>query len=178
MNRHSNNKLGACICVLFIICSSLPAAFGQQHTNRFFREKTDSLCGNYTVSFRTSEKSYRYVLSIDSVQGASFYGTLSADTTVYKKLRDFVHVKGMIAGNADYDFIMKPVFKKGMPYRLDCQPADWLFNNTVYFSRMTEHRLAGRMVVRNERYDSYVFSFYGLKRPDEAPPRFLAAQRK
>jgi hypothetical protein len=175
MNRHSKNKPGVCMVMLLLLCSSL-VVHAQQH-NRHFREKTDSLTGCYNVSFRTTEKSYRYILSIDSVDGAYFYGTLAADTTVYKKLRDFVHVKGLIAGTADYDFIMMPIFKRGTPYALGCSPSDWLFNNKVYFSRREENRLVGFMVVRND-FKPYTFSFFGKKRPEEEQPRFLAAGHK
>ncbi|UYQ91329.1 hypothetical protein MKQ68_14645 [Chitinophaga horti] len=175
MNRHSNNKPGACIALLLLLCSSFGVR--AQHSNHFFREKTDSLEGEYTVSFRTSERHFRYVLSIDSVQGACFYGTLRADTALYKTLRDFVHVKGMIAGHRNYDFIMKPMFNKGIPYTLGCIPSDWLFNNKVYFSRKENNRLVGYMVVCNERAP-YTFNFYGMKRPDEVSPPYLAVRHR
>lgn len=172
MYRHSINKLGACICIL--LCSISLAASGQQ--NRFIREKADGLAGKYTVSFRTEERSFRYLLSIDSVQGMYFYGTLCADTTVYKKLHDFVYVKGILAGSDGYDFMMKPVFRRGTFYDLPCAPSDWLFNNKVCFTKIDD-RLVGRMVVTNDG-KPYAFSFYGLKRPAAVPLPYLVAVRK
>lgn len=161
MIRHSITRLTVFVLAVLYLCST-PMQANSQHHNRIMQQKTAALLGDYYVSFRSPAGILRYILHIDSVQGMFFYGSMENDSRYHPDRTDRCAIKGLLAGNSKYDFIMKPLIDREHPPTLPCQPHEWLLNNKTYFSFREDNIISGYMLVQND-YASPTFRFSGMK---------------
>lgn len=156
---------------LFLLCIPLQ---GNSQPNRIMQQKTAALLGKYLVSFKSEKGTLRYVLNIDSTHGMFFFGTLENDTNYHPKRRELCRIKGLLAETKKYDFVMKPDLDDGSPYKLICEPHEWLLNNKTYFSIREPNIINGYMLAKNDE-DNQLYSFSGMKQQPEKQEKPLVA---
>lgn len=175
MIRHSliRQTVFVLAAYLFLLCVPLQ---GNSQPNSIMQQKTAALLGKYLVSFKSERGSLRYVLNIDSTHGMFFFGTLENDTSYHPSRRELCRIKGLLAGTKNYEFVMKPDLAYGSPYKLICQPDEWLLNNKTYFSIREPNIINGYMLAKNDE-EHRVYSFSGMKQQPEKPLVAYAVKR-
>ena len=176
MIRHSLIRQTVLVLAAYLLCIPLQ---GNSQPNRIMQQKTAALLGKYLVSFKSERGTLRYVLHIDSARGMFFFGSLENDTNYHPARREVCRIKGMLAERKGYDFIMKPDLERGTPYKLICQPHEWLLNNKTYFSIKEPNIINGYMLANNDENSRRFYSFSGMKQePEKEPEKVLAASLK
>jgi hypothetical protein len=64
---------------------------------------------------------------------------------------------------------MKPDLDNGTPYKLICQPHEWLLNNKTYFSIREPNIINGYMLSKNDD-ENRLYSFSGMKHDEPVKP--------
>ncbi|WP_343303190.1 hypothetical protein AAHN97_16670 [Chitinophaga niabensis] len=172
MIRHSLIRQTVLVLAAYLLCIPLQ---GNSQPNRIMQQKTAALLGKYLVSFKSERGTLRYVLHIDSARGMFFFGSLENDTNYHPSRREVCRIKGLLAERKGYDFIMKPDLEYGTPYKLICQPHEWLLNNKTYFSIREPNIINGYMLATNDM-DNRMYSFSGMKQePEKEPEKVLVS---
>jgi len=174
MIRHSRIRQTVLVLAVNLLLSLCIPLQGNSQPNRIMQQKTAALLGKYLVSFKSERGTLRYVLHIDSTHGMFFYGTLENDTNYHPSRRESCRIKGLLAESKRYDFIMKPDLEYGTPYKLICEPHEWLLNNKTYFSIKEPNIISGYMLAKND-FDNRYYSFSGMKHEQEKEPEKVLA---